>query len=203
MIKALVFDMYGVLLKESKGNFIPYVLGHFPTMTRARIVEDFTKAGLGGISGDELLKRMGFADSNAAMRDYIDHYLTADEGFAVFRQRWQGKVEFALLSNDVAAWSRYICQRHGFDEVFTLKIVSGEVGCRKPDPAIFALALEKLPCPPEQCLFIDNSEKNVLAAQAAGMRAVLFDRDNEPWSGDKVNDFGELSAYVAANLEKE
>lgn len=39
---------------------------------------------------------------------------------------------------------------------------------------------------------IDNSVKNLDAAQELGIRTILFNRDNEIYSGNIVNDFSEL-----------
>ena len=36
-MKTLLLDMYGVILKESKGNFLPYTYAHFPPEAYERI----------------------------------------------------------------------------------------------------------------------------------------------------------------------
>jgi putative hydrolase of the HAD superfamily len=62
--------------------------------------------------------------------------------------------------------------RHYFDVV----IDSALVGLEKPDPRIFRAALEALAVAPEEALFVgDLYEIDVLGAQAAGIRAILFD----------------------------
>ena len=57
-------------------------------------------------------------------------------------------------------------------------VVSGEVGVRKPDPRIFALAADKIGVPLRDCFFIDDLEENVLGAQAVGMSGYHFTRNN-------------------------
>ncbi len=57
-------------------------------------------------------------------------------------------------------------------------IVSGEIGMRKPDPRIFEHAAEEIGVPARHCFFIDDLEENVLAAQAIGMKAFHFTRNN-------------------------
>ena len=59
-------------------------------------------------------------------------------------------------------------------EVFDVVVMSREVGLRKPDRRIFALALEQLDVAPGDCLFIDDAPANVEAAKAAGLHARLF-----------------------------
>ena len=55
---------------------------------------------------------------------------------------------------------------------FELVIMSNEVGMLKPDPEIFALALEILDAQPAQVLYVDDLAENVEAAQRLGMRAI-------------------------------
>lgn len=52
--------------------------------------------------------------------------------------------------------------------------VSGEIGLIKPDPAIYDHHAARFGIEPTAALFIDDSEKNVEGAQAAGWQAVLF-----------------------------
>ncbi|KJS25655.1 MAG: HAD family hydrolase [Hyphomonadaceae bacterium BRH_c29] len=58
---------------------------------------------------------------------------------------------------------------------FRHTVVSGDIGLVKPDPAIFAHTLRMLGDPaPSDVFFIDDSEKNILAANALGFRTHLF-----------------------------
>ncbi len=59
------------------------------------------------------------------------------------------------------------------DELFEFVVDSSHVGVRKPDPRIFALALEELGRPdPARCVFLDDHPANVAAARALGMLAI-------------------------------
>ena len=201
-ITTLIFDMYGVIIEESKGNFIPYTYNHFDESEYERITRQFKveklfgKAGKGEINSDTFLSLLGFKDAGYHMRDYIENHLTLDAGFIPFAERFAGQYEFVLLSNDVSEWSAYITEYHGLDKYFKHKIISGDVKCRKPDREIFELALERIGKKPEECLFIDNTEKNLLVAQELGIVPVMFDRDKEEYTGRKVNSFEELAQVI-------
>lgn len=54
-------------------------------------------------------------------------------------------------------------------------IVSGECRLLKPDRAIFDLLCRTYDLDPARCLFIDDVQKNVDGARAAGMQAVRFE----------------------------
>ena len=66
-------------------------------------------------------------------------------------------------------------RRHGVRELFDVVVDSGVVGVAKPDQRIFRLALTRLGLPPEECVFVDDKQANVEAAEAVGMHGVLFD----------------------------
>jgi HAD superfamily hydrolase (TIGR01509 family) len=53
-------------------------------------------------------------------------------------------------------------------------IVSGREGLVKPDRRIFELFLKRFDLPAQKVLFIDDSERNVVAARAVGMQAIHF-----------------------------
>jgi len=58
-----------------------------------------------------------------------------------------------------------------FDEVLS----SCEAGLMKPDLRFFEMMVEKLKIRPEDCLFIDDSQKNVEAAAKLGMQVIRFE----------------------------
>lgn len=53
-------------------------------------------------------------------------------------------------------------------------VVSGDEKLIKPDPAIFEICLKRNNLKAAECLFIDDSEKNVRGAEAIGMQAHHF-----------------------------
>jgi putative hydrolase of the HAD superfamily len=49
------------------------------------------------------------------------------------------------------------------------------IGCRKPDPAIFHAALEKISAEPPESVFVgDSLERDMAGARGIGMRHVLL-----------------------------
>ena len=64
------------------------------------------------------------------------------------------------------------------DELFDVVVDSCEVGVRKPDPRIYALALERLGVEPGRAVFLDDHPGNVAGAEAAGLVGVLVPEDD-------------------------
>lgn len=76
----------------------------------------------------------------------------------------------ALLSN---SWGGREYPRADFPGLFDTVVISGEVGMRKPEEAIFRHAARALGLEPQNCVFIDDIEANVAAAAACGMTGLL------------------------------
>lgn len=65
---------------------------------------------------------------------------------------------------------------HRFEQV----VISEAIGITKPDPRIFAVALERLGVGPEEAVMVgDSFRSDVEGAEAAGIRAVWLDRFGE------------------------
>lgn len=54
-------------------------------------------------------------------------------------------------------------------------VISSELHCVKPDPAIYQELFRRFDLRPEECVFTDDKEANVLGAEKVGMRAILFE----------------------------
>lgn len=85
--------------------------------------------------------------------------------------------------------------RHYFESVIT----SSEEGVWKPDPGLFRIALERLGAPAERTISVgDHLERDFMAAQHAGLHAVLLDRfDDHPEVSPRVRTLTELLALLA------
>lgn len=97
--------------------------------------------------------------------------LRLEEGMieAVRRSRSAG-IKTALLSN---SWGLELYPRPVLDEICDVVVISGEVGLRKPDPAIFTMTTDKLDVAPEDCIFVDDHPGHLKTAQEVGMMTVL------------------------------
>ena len=67
-----------------------------------------------------------------------------------------------------------------YDELFDDLIDSHEVGIRKPNPAIYQLALTRLNARAERTAFLDDVLSNVEAATNLGIFGVIVDEDSAP-----------------------
>jgi FMN phosphatase YigB (HAD superfamily) len=84
------------------------------------------------------------------------------------------RYHLAILSNDVKEWSAHLRRRFGLDELFSVAVISGEVGWRKPGVEIYACLLERLQALPQECVFIDDRQPNLRVPAELGMATIWF-----------------------------
>jgi epoxide hydrolase-like predicted phosphatase len=99
-------------------------------------------------------------------------------------------VRTALLSN---SWGDDRYDRAELARLFDAWVISAEVGIRKPDPAIYELAAERLGLPPEQCVFVDDLPGNLKPARALGMATVVH-------RGDAAATLAEVAEHLQVSL---
>ena len=87
----------------------------------------------------------------------------------------------AVVTNNIKEFSAAWRELLPVAELFDLVVDSCEEGVRKPDPRIFATALERLGgIAPERAVFLDDAPGNVAAARALGLHAIHVGPDHEP-----------------------
>lgn len=79
-----------------------------------------------------------------------------------------------LLSNMPPAWDPYWRLMTAPADLFDGVVLSFEVGCRKPEAAMFAVAAQRSGVPAGECLLVDDLPANCAGARAAGWHAVEF-----------------------------
>jgi putative hydrolase of the HAD superfamily len=66
-------------------------------------------------------------------------------------------------------------------DMFDAFISSAREGIRKPDPEIYLRAADRLRVRPQDCLFMDDSERNIAGAQAVGMQTLHWPSADQGW----------------------
>lgn len=71
-----------MIIKESKGNIIPFILERFPELCCEFIVTHFTPAQRGEKPSEEFFRRLGFTgDYEEHQAEYLNEYMTLDPAF--------------------------------------------------------------------------------------------------------------------------
>jgi len=203
-MKAVILDMYGVILKDSGDGFITFVNRTFPDLSPADIYQHWDKADVGELSSLGVFERLGFkGDLGEIEREYLDT-VEINESFYEVASMIKKYYKLALISNDSSEWSNYFRNKFKINDYFDVITVSGDIKIKKPDERIFKLTLAKLGCLASDCTYIDDRRFNLSAAQALGMDTILFNSRNVQYEGKTVMNFKELADILidSRNIEQ-
>jgi len=103
----------------------------------------------------------------------------------------EGHKAMALATSSYSTDAHAVLGVLGFDVFFSCIIAKGDVEHIKPHPDIFLRAAGELGAAPEQCIVIEDAEKGVLAAHAAGMKCIAVPNEH---TAD--NDFSKATLVV-------
>ena len=78
------------------------------------------------------------------------------------------------LSNMHKEFSIYLLENYDYFDLFDGGVFSSDVHLIKPSPEIYRLLLNEYSLDPKDCLFFDDVEENVTAAEKEGIKGVLF-----------------------------
>lgn len=78
-------------------------------------------------------------------------------------------IKVAVLSNSWGSAPFDPYARFQLSEHYDAVVISDQVGLRKPDPEMFALALARLALSGDQCVFVDDVARYLVPAKALGM----------------------------------
>jgi HAD superfamily hydrolase (TIGR01549 family) len=127
----------------------------------------------------EILKRI--AETLPPLDDYTGAYSEANYNHSL-EQPFPGagdvlrslakRFKLGVIANQARGTAQRLCD-HGWAGIFSICVSSTEADVRKPDPAIFRLALEQARCTPEQAVMIgDRIDNDILPAKALGIGTV-------------------------------
>ena len=198
-MRAVIFDIGGILEVVPAGGDpterFPEMLARWdarlgqPEGTlRARFDQMGERLRAGGKDGEtgtwteedlraEVRAATGLDDEGveAFMRDHWDIYCgDPNSELAAYFGALRPRYRTALLSNSFDGARREEEARFHFSTLTDLIIYSHEEGVAKPDPRIYQIACERVDAQPDEIVFLDDSERNVAAAQAMAVIEALL-----------------------------
>ncbi len=185
MIKAIIFDCFGVLAKSSLEPFVERYLSHDPELEMQAYELD-KKGCIGLVSYKDIVCEFAAMAgiSEREVTEVLDQNPPNVELFDYIRTELRPQYKLGFLSNASDNWLEEIFsdeQRELFDDF----VLSCEVKLAKPDKKIFDLAAERLGVTPSGCIFIDDIERYCEGATKAGMKTILY-QDFEQFKADLI-----------------
>lgn len=175
MIKAIIFDCFGVIVSDGLEMFLTDTLKTEPEL-RHNIRGFVRQANLGIISRNDWRARAAEL-LNVTTEDFandIDVREKRNDKLLKYILGLRECYTIALLSNIP---KQGIERRFTEEEIvryFDKIYLSGELGIAKPDEAIYRHAFEDLGYEASECIFIDDMKRNVQAAENVGMKGIVY-----------------------------
>jgi epoxide hydrolase-like predicted phosphatase len=184
-IKAVIFDLGGVLVRTEFPEVrrrLELRMGLEPGTVGRAIwgSKEWELAQIGALSYEEYWKSVGAAlglSSPQEIADFRREYFSADrvdQELVRLIKELRSRYKIGLLSNAPDKLGVWLENEWGIKHLFDAIVYSADVGMVKPDPRIYQLTLERLAVEPSEALFVDDYSRNIEAALALGMRAILF-----------------------------
>lgn len=105
-----------------------------------------------------------------------------------------GRKKLALATASWADAAACVIETLGIRNFFDVIVTGSDVARAKPHPDIFLLAAQRLQVSPEHCIVIEDAEKGIVAAHAAGMKSIAV-----PNVHTRTHDFSHAT-YVVPSL---
>ena len=188
MITTIFFDIGGVLLTDGWGHDSRRAAAEKFGLDWEEYSDRHEKVGhaieTNRISLEQYLDRTIFYRPREFSREEFRAFIFAQsqpkpESIEIVAQLAGSKKHFlATINNEILELNVYRLEHFGLRRYFPVFFSSCFLGLRKPDEAIYRLALQVTQQAPGNCIFIDDREVNLECPRELAMSTILF-RDVE------------------------
>ena len=208
MIKAVLFDMDGVLIDAKEWHYETLndalaVLGLNISRTEHLAVYDGlpTRKKLEMLSRtrglspklhdflNDLKQKMTYQVIVEKCRPVFHHE------YALGRLKREGK-RMVVCSNSVRSTVEAMMQQSNLLKYLDFFLSNQDVGKAKPDPEIYLTAIERLKLQPQECLILEDNDHGIQAARASGAHVMVVGSVNDV-TYDRIR--SEIAAIEAAH----
>ncbi|MBD3354619.1 HAD-IA family hydrolase [Candidatus Woesearchaeota archaeon] len=184
-IKGIIFDYGGVLsppgsLRPICEKFAPEYGVDIEKMHKI-LVKNWHKARIAKISDEEFWKNLAYflgTDKDSFKKDFLK-YPQFDERFFELINNLKNRYRIGLLSNHIRSWLGKDIKEKNLKDIFDVIVTSYDAKLAKPDIKIFELIVKKMKLKPEECIYIDDQEKNMHPSSKMGMYSILYTDFNQ------------------------
>ncbi len=174
MIKAVIFDFFGVLADHDSTSFRKaYFANDAQKDAEAQRLND--ELGRGDLGYDDFIDRLAKLGgvSREQVLVYTEDYQPNQQLLDYIRRDLKPSYKVGIISNAGQDWVLKIIGEENlklFDDV----ILSYKVRMIKPDPEIYELSVKNLGVKPQESVFIDDILRYCQGAEHVGMNTVWY-----------------------------
>ena len=187
-IKAVIWDLAGVVLHTVKGTFNSLLAERLdvPLNDIERLISSKENDlwDLNEIDDDAfytfLLKELNMPmDKISILRKFVLKDFYIDQEILAYIKKIRKSFTTVLLTNFPAHVHDFLKTDWIVDGAFDHIIASCDVKLLKPDPAIYTLTLARIGCLADESVFIDDREVNVKAAEKLGINGIVYQSQSQ------------------------
>jgi epoxide hydrolase-like predicted phosphatase len=196
MIKAVLFDLGGVYFEDGTKKFIHNLSKRvgityeeiYPLFREGKSLE-YRKNKLSGKvffkwASDELGGQVSPEELNYM---WVSQYTEIPGIRKIINELKAKGTKVTILSDNVPERIEYLQDKYKFLDLFDNVVLSYEVNLTKASPEIFELALSRIQVKPQESIFVDDREPNLIVAEKLGIKTILFTTVED--LKEKINNF--------------
>lgn len=215
MLKAIIFDMDGVLvnsvkptwesfsilLKENGVNFSDdYIKKNLATSLRDNLQSWKKEFGIKDYDLMEFSKKAGAIQLDLLRNEKVNHNL-----LNFLKQAEKLGIKCAVATSSLRWRAEKILSLLNIREFFYIIVTADDIKNHKPAPDVFLEAARQLGVQPEECLVVEDAENGIEAAKNANMKAIglvteYYSADELKLADIIINNFSELNIDKVKNL---
>ncbi|HUC88361.1 MAG TPA: HAD family hydrolase [Candidatus Binatia bacterium] len=204
MIKAIIFDVDGVLVDSKEANIALYqnILkkAGYPPVTREEILSCFhlplwqSLEKLTSSNDQAEIKRMWSMASNSSLRD--SSLFNFPEGLEQILEELHKTYQLAIVTSRIKAGIEDVFSAKEIKHLFRVVVTFEDYKNPKPHPEPLRVALNKLGLSPTEAIYIGDSSVDIDAAKAAGMRSIYLSTQLHDDASVNINEFSEILGAI-------
>ena len=185
MIKAIAFDLGGVLFTEGKSvayekmkEDLGYDIEKIKYILTSSMSVDLRK----GLIIDEdfwsWANRQlpeGY-DTELIKKYWYDGYLLDDDVYRL-AQKLKGKYKLLIFSGNIKSRIEYLENRYHFRNLFDIEVYSYDYHYNKPQKEFLEVMIKQAGVKPEEIVYIDDSSHDIRFAQELGINAIIYEKE--------------------------
>lgn len=175
MIKAIIFDFFGVLVTDALQTICDELAVRNPQACSE--VKDIIKAANHGLispaeSNQRIAGLLGVTVEQFRGRKTVGE--TRNQSVIEHIKSLRSQYKTAVLTNATAGSLERRFSPDELRELFDEQVISADIGYMKPEPEAYLITADRLEVRPEECVFVDDRSGFCDAARAVGMQAVHY-----------------------------
>ncbi len=185
VVDVILFDIGNVLVRLKTDQLLARLVENNPRFTKEIYLAELRSPDSphhayerGDCDGPQfyssLQVRYGLTWTYSQWLEIWNDYFEVNRPMETLLAKLQGQARFLALSNTNAEHLAHLKQMYRLFDSVEKVVASNEVHARKPEPAIFDIAIKACGVPADRILFLDDIGAYVEAARAQGLRGFHY-----------------------------